>query len=202
MPDVDPSLDPAAARAERRLALLEEVTEIGMRLLRQLDERKADDPESADAYARISRAVRLTLALEEKTDRFLAELKAGLATTRPEPAPAAAEPRHVQDCRAAWNARKANAWDLVVAVSESETESLDSFEALLDALTEPQVEAGVFTAPHWDFRPAIERFCRAVGLSPELSDKVCEGWHAGYLSGRPRFNPWRGASAPVPPAPA
>jgi len=78
-PACDPAedaLDPAAQRAERRLALLEEMAAIGMRILRRLDDDRASDPDSVDAFARISRAVRLTLALEEKTDRFLADLRA------------------------------------------------------------------------------------------------------------------------------
>ena len=43
----------------------------------------------------------------------------------------------------------------------------------------------------------IPRLCRDMGLSPELASRVAEGWSAGYLAGRPRFNPWR----PAPPSP-
>jgi hypothetical protein len=79
--------DSAILRAERRLRILEELTEIAMTLARAL-ERQAlaaadtvDPPEPAAsaapafdpsvAFARISRAIRLTLALEARADEQL-----------------------------------------------------------------------------------------------------------------------------------
>jgi hypothetical protein len=200
-PTPEPAEDPAAARAERRLALLEEMAEIGMRMLRRLDDNRASDAESAEAFARISRAVRLTLALEEKTDRFLAELLTGpqrLAQGQgqgqaPEPVDYALQAHERR--KAALRERKANAFDLLVAVSESEGESLESAEKLFDALAESidVVESAV--RGELPLPPMIEGVCARLGLGPELSRRVAEGWRAGYLATRPRFNPWRPSPA-------
>ena len=196
-PAPEPAEDPAVARAERRLALLQEMAEIGMRMLRRLDDNRAGDAESAEAFARISRAVRLTLALEEKTDRFLAELLTG-----PQPEDQAREP--VDDAlqaferrKTALRERKANAFDLLVAVSESEGESLESAEKLFDAVAETIDEAESAVRGELPLPPMIEGVCARLGLGPELSRRVAEGWRAGYLAGRPRFNPWASSTAAV-----
>ena len=60
--------DPSILRAERRLRLLEELAEIGMELVRALKPRAeaaetAGGKDPADAFAPLSRAIRLTLAL-------------------------------------------------------------------------------------------------------------------------------------------
>jgi hypothetical protein len=69
---VDEDPDPSVLRAERRLRLLEDLSEIGMALARGLRDRAnaelvdadgdAGRRDPADAFARLSRAVRLTLA--------------------------------------------------------------------------------------------------------------------------------------------
>ena len=199
-PACDPAedaLDPAAQRAERRLALLEEMAAIGMRILRRLDDDRASDPDSVDAFARISRAVRLTLALEEKTDRFLADLRAGVVKPRQEAQPDAPAACFTEPSAAAHNASKARAFDLICAVSETEGESLESFEALCEALVEPLEEDERAARRDWNHAPTIERLCRDIGLTPELSGRIAEGWRAGYLASRPRFNPWRSRSLPA-----
>jgi len=195
--------DPAVARAERRLALLEEMAEIGMNLLRGLSADE-DSEKAVEAFAKVSRAVRLTLALEARTDRELAELiaapKAGWTATADGPVGADPETsgRFNDPLRNLRNERKARAFDLVVAVSESESESLDDLLVALDAPAETELGEGP------DLHPVIERLCRDLGLPPELSRRVGEGWQAGYLACRPRFNPvgWNGAAPDRPPAPA
>src|ERR1035437_8765028 len=87
----DEAPDPSVLRAERRLRLLEELTEIGMELARALrpsapedgaaDEDAGGDPatetgrgkgrDPADAFGSLSRAIRLHLALEARTDEEL-----------------------------------------------------------------------------------------------------------------------------------
>ncbi len=88
--DTDLADDPAVARAERRLRLLEELAEIGMELVRALrpgveaaeasDLRPGRDP--VEQYASLSRSLRLTFALEAKTDEELALLRAGASQIR------------------------------------------------------------------------------------------------------------------------
>jgi hypothetical protein len=192
-----PEDNPAAARAERRLALLEEMAEIGMRMLRRLDDNRASDAETIESYARISRAVRLTLALEEKTDRFLAELAANAVRELLAPTPVNAALDSFERRKAALRTRKANAFDLLVAVSESEGESLESAEKLFDALAETMDEAEGSFKGDQRLAPTIENVCARLGLGPELSSRIAEGWACGYLAARPRFNPWASSTAAV-----
>jgi hypothetical protein len=76
-----PDTDPAAARTARRRAVLERLTEMGMKMAEALDaeleafqaEPRTEDSrktltELIDANHQISRSVRLTVALEEKLD--------------------------------------------------------------------------------------------------------------------------------------
>jgi hypothetical protein len=176
----NPGQDLAAARAERRLALLEEMAEIGMNLLRRTPS-EMDDDKAADQFAKLSRAVRLTLALEEKTERFMAELQSGGLIKPREAAHASpsGDGRKLAD-----NQRKADAFDLLVAISESEGETLESFERLCDAVASSE-------AP---LAPRIERLCLHLGLTPELSQR------ASGLASQPRCNPWR-KPPDIPPAP-
>jgi len=134
--------------------------------------------------------VRLTLALEEKTDRFLAELAAG--GLRAPQAPASAE--YVLDDgerrKRAIREDKADAFDLLVAVSESEGENLESAEKLFDAVAETPDQVEASFKGDQRLAPTIETVCARLGLGPELSSRVAEGWECGYLAARPRFNPW------------
>ena len=191
-----PEESAAAERAERRLALLAEMAQLGMRMLRRLDQSLMNDTEAAEAFARISRAVRLTLALEEKTERFRVELLTlpqRLAQGQgqdqpPEPVDYALQAHERR--KAALRERKANAFDLLVAVSESEGESLESVEKLFDAVAETIDEAESAARGDRALEPMIETVCARLGLGPELSSRVAEGFECGYLAGRPRFNPW------------
>jgi hypothetical protein len=193
------SQDPAAARAARRLALLEEMAEIGMNLLRRTPS-EMDDDKAADQFAKLSRAVRLTLALEEKTERFLAELTSG-ALVKPRTETPASPSDHGR--KHADDQRKADAFDLLVAISESEGESLESFERLCDAVDERYAAFDPAAPSETPLAPRIERLCRHLGLAPELSQRVGEGWNAGDLAGRPGLSPWREApnATAIPPAP-
>ena len=67
-PETPPAEDPSAARTARQLRRLDELAEIGMVLARSLPERvKADPTFDADlAFTRLSRAIRLTMALEDR----------------------------------------------------------------------------------------------------------------------------------------
>jgi hypothetical protein len=96
--------DARVARAEERLVMLRELAEIGMAMTRKLGRRVLEAPDDdapdpapaepagpksapkaapgprhdpAESFARLSRAVRLTLAFEAKTDEQLADLRAG-----------------------------------------------------------------------------------------------------------------------------
>jgi hypothetical protein len=182
--------DPSVARAERRLRLLEELSEIGMELARALKpgaepdkaagEVPAKDP--AAAYAPLSRAIRLTLALESRTDKDLRDLKAGVESARQE-ARTKAEVRNLE-------ALEDKVRDLVLDVAERESADSEAFEALEEALEErlDMDEA------YWDLggrplRQTVERLCHDLGLSPDWSRWADEGW-AGDPPIRSRFSPF------------
>lgn len=94
MTDAAEALDAAILRAERRLRLLEELAEIGMDLARALHREALAEPaehaaretpffgDPADAFARLSHAIRLILALEARTDEALRELRAEVGSKR------------------------------------------------------------------------------------------------------------------------
>jgi hypothetical protein len=107
------ALQHQVVHAEQRLEVLRELTELGMALARDLTRRALAAPEKpapdaataprrdpADAFARLSRAIRLTVALEAKTEDQLSALRAGGAP------PSAAKPS-VPECDATpWIAPK------------------------------------------------------------------------------------------------
>jgi hypothetical protein len=71
-----PDLDAAAARARRLLALLRELTEIGMELARGLrNETQAAD--AVDRFCRIAKAVRQLIALEARLAQALQDAASG-----------------------------------------------------------------------------------------------------------------------------
>ncbi len=82
----DPHLADALAQAERRRAMLQELAEIGMNLARDvgahaaaamsaINEDNGGDP--TRAFATVSRAVRLTLAMEARNDAHILALRNG-----------------------------------------------------------------------------------------------------------------------------
>src|ERR1700677_878615 len=80
-PPVDEAahLAAAVARAGRRLRVLEEIGDIGMRLMRKLEDApaaNAPQPDTAGDFAKFSRGVRLTIDLERRVEE---DLRAALA---------------------------------------------------------------------------------------------------------------------------
>lgn len=197
---VDEAPDPSVLRAERRLRLLEELSEIGMALAQGLRDRadadasdgdaaKGRDP--ADAFARLSRAIRLTLALEAKTDQELKDLLSGLAPAREE-ARARAEERarlaRVED----YQTRNDQVFDRVFDVAKAEIDDNETFGEVFDALRERLDEdegyADLVSAP---LRELVERLCRDLDLAPDWSQWQDDGWAPGYSPARYRFSPFK-----------
>jgi hypothetical protein len=198
----DEAPDPAVLRAERRLRVLEELTEICMEVARALgrdaaaarepaaeDKRKARDP--ADSLNIIARAVRLTVALETKTDEYLRDLKAGVVRERAEEKVRAAERARVraaeeQEARVEW------VRDLVLCVAETEVPDLDAFENVFEALDrELELDEVGFGYADRPLREWVERLCRDVGLHPDWSRWTDEGWDLDDVPVRPGFDAFR-----------
>jgi hypothetical protein len=180
--------------------LLEELAEIGMELARALrpgaaagedcadDKSRRRDP--AEAFAPLSRAIRLTLALEAKTDQELRDLKAGVV-----------QAREAEQRRTAKRLRKAAERDaegreekalwLVVEAAEAEIEDAEAFDEFFEALEERLDQDDAYT--HCDARPlreTVERLCEDLMLSPDWSRWSDEGWIHDGPPARPRFSPF------------
>lgn len=133
----------AAARANERVRMARTLTQVGLRMIERLDAAQAaggeDAPaagEAALAFNRLSRAVRLCLALEERLEaqaRWAARTPIGLR----EPEPQTEEERRLE-------ARKDQVYDAVAeaveaAVPDHEVESvLAEASERLDERTEPE----------------------------------------------------------------
>jgi hypothetical protein len=198
--------DPAILRAERRLRILEELTEIAMTLARAL-ERQAlaaadtvDPPEPAAsaapafdpsvAFARISRAIRLTLALEARADEQLRALRAGVAADA-EARRFVARKRATDEAAARKIDRRHTIETLVLEAAEREVEDEEALGRVAEALEERLENDHVY----WDLdcaslREIVERLCADLELSPDWSLWDGEGWKPQAPFSRGRFSIW------------
>ncbi|MGH7023945.1 MAG: hypothetical protein ACREEB_10190 [Caulobacteraceae bacterium] len=198
----DETLEASVARAERRLRLLEELAEIGMELARALrpgaavdapaDDKthgKARDP--ADAFAPLSRAIRLTLALEARTDEALRDLKAGVVVKR--------EAERVQADKRLGEAAQAHeerVHELVMTVADAECGTVEEYENLYQALSERLDEDEAYVGyRERPLRETIERLCKDLTLTPDWSRWDGEGWIQDKPPARPRYSLFNAPSA-------
>ncbi len=214
-PSDDATPDPSVLRAERRLCLLAELAEIGMELARALkppvpadgaaveapdgaaatDRGRGKSRDPADAFAGLSRAIRLTLALEARTDEELRDLKSGVVRER-----ADARARTAEDAKAAADndraARKARVRELVMTVADAEIEDVcdydDLSEALDERLTEDEAYCDLNAQP---LREIVERLCKDLVLTPDWSRWTGEGWMKDGAPVRPRCSVFNRTSA-------
>ena len=188
MPELNSSTDtdPAAETpAERRIRLLQELSGIGMELarglLRQAPAAPAEvedaDPQAlkaaADAgtaYVGLSRAVRLTLVLE---DRFEQDLKASAPRPAPPPAPPPRPqpgPRRL-DTSERWQARrrKEEVRVRMEQLIEPDTHFRES-DKLRDDLEE-WLDDGADEEDYADLptNELVARICRDLGITPDWS---------------------------------
>ena len=83
-PSPDPRLAQALDAAERRLVMLERLAEMGMSVAAAVTEavvefphRPGSGPQGARAFAQVSRAVRLTLMLAARVEKFILAMRKG-----------------------------------------------------------------------------------------------------------------------------
>jgi hypothetical protein len=204
--------DPAILRAERRLAMLEELAQIGMDLARALGrqalagaEPTAPDAEASTdgsatpitpaadpsvAFARISRAIRLTLALEARTDEQLRALRAGVAAET-EARRVAVRKRAADEAAARSQARRDAVEHLVTEAAEREVEDLGALNDVLEALEERlRDDEAYFDLDQAPLRETVERLCADLELTPDWSQWEGEGWPPKPPFSRPRFSIW------------
>ena len=192
----EPCEDPAVVRAEERLAFLRQLTEIGMELARGLRERASEpaDPKAgkspAELFGPLSRAVRLTIALEEKTDQALADLKAGVARSWAI-VRAAQEKRSYLDLDDLPALERFNVGRLVVDAAKVEIDDEDAMETLCEALHERLQEDEAYeSVTDRPLREIVEQLCKDLCLAPDWSQWSGEGWAPGYIPPRARFSPF------------
>jgi hypothetical protein len=197
-----PEADEAVLLAERvrcaelRLRALEELLDVGMELTRNLRERalagqsgeapKAGAPSAiatpdyAGEFARLSRAVRLTLAMHARFDDALSALRTGAA--------AAVKERRETRERAAQHAVKraeeekretleeAVAEQVGIAIAreaESEQDYDERFLAMCERLEWDAAYGDLLDRP---FRDIVGQLCGELCLTPDWSDWTDKGW--------------------------
>jgi hypothetical protein len=179
--------DPTVVRAEERLAMLRELAEIGMELARALKpgaapvaaapdtQGKVRDP--AAAFAPLSRAIRMTLALEARTDQELRDLKAGIVKgpeherlQTVDGAQTTAEKAEAHKCRLGRLVQEAADADPTIDteqafcdLSEALDERLEHDEAYLECERRPLLET-------------LQRLCADLGIDVDWSRWDGEGW--------------------------
>jgi hypothetical protein len=188
-PATDTPAAGAVERAEQRLAMFRRLAELGMQLAEKLTERTltaASDAEPrhdpADSFARVSRAVRLSLVLEAKADQDLAALRAGGAPAAPAVDPDAWTPpddpggKKTRDHPSAHRNRiRDNVWD-VINHETAITDLLPSHEVLDDLherLTEGERYDSVLYRP---LRESVEAICKDLGLTFDASRWTEDGF--------------------------
>jgi hypothetical protein len=220
--DPAPTPDPAVERMERRLRLLQEISDIGMQLMRTLcvdvavEHRleqgtlrdafgDALDPDAlaaaaapgprdpAATFARLSRAVRLTLTLEGRTDQALSALRAGVAIQLAERAREQAQAHRdaalAQDAAEAarHKARVHRVRDIILEVAEYEIDDMEGLSDIELALDERlEGDPAYAGLPDLPLEETVRRLCADLQIEPDWSRWAGDGWAPHRPFHRPR----------------
>ena len=175
----DEAPDPSVVLAEGRLRMLRRLAEIGMELAERTlntEAAPAKGRDPADAFAPLSRAIRLTLALEAKTDEELRDLKAGGVRVREEERTAATERRGAAAAKEAQE-RAVKVRELVAEAAEAEIADVYEFAPRCFALRERLDNDPAYEdLSEHPLRETVERLCKDLMLSPDWSRWDGEGW--------------------------
>ena len=212
---------PAILRAESRLRDLERMRRIGMDISEALHERvvaeglapavstaingvvddSAKSPtaksprfDAAEAFAKISRTVRLTINLEVRADEALRALQSGqfLArearrTGRKLREETARDERHTEI--------RDKVEDRIQAVVDIEARSDREYHGLMEAMFERLDNDDVYAElEDRPLRETVERLCHDLGMSPDWSRWSGDGWIAH--DGPPKRLPWSDFNTP------
>jgi len=194
--------------AELRLRAVEELLDVGMDLTRNLRERVhagqseeptkgwAPDiapPDYAGAFAKLSRAVRLTLDMHARFDEALSALRSGKAVAvkerreRREQAAEHAEEERLEKLRD-------DAGDQVRTAIAREAESERDYDERILALYERlENDAAYDELGDRSLRDIVEQLCTELCLTPDWSGWTDEGWPQPPPIGaaaRPVFSPF------------
>ncbi len=180
MSDPDTHPDPAA-RTERCLAMLERLAAKGLAMAEAIEPDGSKD--SAGSFAKVSRAVRLTVTLIMKVQegaRVQSE-RAKLANTRG----AGAVDRYAE----LTTGKKARVCELVQDVIDRETPDSADYVDLMEGLHERLLEDDAYE--HIDdlpLRDIVEHLCADLQLNPDWDRWAGEGWKPNPPFYRPPFS--------------
>ena len=209
-PQDDEAPDPSVLRIERRMGLLQEAQEIIMQSLRAVEPggaiaetglAKGKDP--ADAIAILTRALRLTVALEDKIDTRLSDLKAGIVREKKEERRLEAEWRKFAAAQDAQE-REEKVRDLVMEAADREIGDLEAYNELYEALEERLcIDEGYNDLLERPVGETVERLCKDLKLNFDQRLWDGEKWiRPGGLRPRPLWSEFNQPSAkPYDPAP-
>jgi hypothetical protein len=170
----EPAIDLAAARLERSLALLDRLAEKGLVLAEAVKEDGSAG--SADAFAKLSRAVRLTLMLKAKLEEGPPAPTAGGVAPADSPA---SDPGAVPSDPYAplKTGRKARVRELVREVIDRETPDAEENDILVDALEERLLcDEAYDDIEGLPVRDVVEHLCADLQLKPDWRRWTGEGW--------------------------
>jgi hypothetical protein len=154
-----------AARTEHCLAMLERLAEKGMAVVEAVKE--DGSAQSAETFAKLSRAVRLTITLIMKIQEGPRRRSADAMVESPRPDPYA--PLRT--------GKKAEVRARVRDVIDRETPDPKDNDALVDALDERLLcDEAYFNIADLPLRDIVERLCADLQLNPDWSRWTGEGW--------------------------
>ena len=180
-PDVpNPVSDRRVGRSERRLSKLEHLSD---RALEHADAVPTDgSTASAEAFAKFSRAVRLTITLEEKLDEALSAYLAGEVAK----AEIAKEQARKDPYAKLKTGQTARVVELVRDVIDREIPDPKDHDLLTDALDErllfDEAYAHIDDLP---LREVLERLCADLKLRPDWKRWAGDGWKPSPPFARP-----------------
>jgi hypothetical protein len=194
-----PSTEPADADpALRRLRMLEELAEIGMDIARALRRRaldeaaanaaQPDDQALGLAFSRVARAVRQTLALEDRLDQDRQARDGAAQAERAVQLAEQAGARAIEGLRVAIHRSEVRA--KVEQVIEAEAGDADVERLLTDLderLDDDEGGADFLDRPLGELIAAI---CRDLGLTPDWSLWVNEDWAVQEAKAKPPGSPY------------
>jgi hypothetical protein len=203
-PEAHPA-DPARARLERQLAVLDELAETGLKLCRALEQQTLESAgpqgpalslgDAALAYGRLSRAVRLTLVLQGKV---LEERKAldDLAERRRRQQEAEAQARRAQsESRAARREEVEQIAGQVIRAEGLDPSEADRLAAdAAERLDRDDIYDALADHPAGEI---VARLCRDLGLEPDWSRWAQEAW--AQEAGLQALTPEGAEGGPAPP---
>ncbi len=161
-----PAGDPAVARAELRLAKLQRLSDKALAMAEAVN---ADGgKETAEAFARLSRATRLTITLEAKLDEALSARLAGAIAEAKAEAERVREEAAKDPYAPLKTGMKARVGELVRDVIDHEIPDPEEHDILVDALEERLLcDEAYGTIDHLPPRDIVEHICADLELSPD-----------------------------------